>query len=104
MYTGCNLKTTDFHECALIGVCAFIRSNTVWYGAGGVSRYMFSYCIRSNYRTYPYKRTVKKFRSLQITARIIFLYVILKAYVVGTHLNCIDLSMQFRWVPQHMPL
>ena len=29
MYTGCNLKTTEFHECALIGVCAIIRSNTV---------------------------------------------------------------------------
>ena len=27
--TGCNLKTTEFHECALIGVCAVIRSNTV---------------------------------------------------------------------------
>ena len=25
-----------------------------------------------------------------------FLY---KAYVVGTHLNCIDKSMQFKWVP-----
>ena len=29
-YTGCNLKTTEFHECALIGVCAVIRSNTVY--------------------------------------------------------------------------
>ena len=28
-FTGCNLKTTEFHECALIGVCAVIRSNTV---------------------------------------------------------------------------
>ena len=28
-YTGCNLKITEFHECALIGVCAVIRSNTV---------------------------------------------------------------------------
>ena len=28
-YTGCNLKTMEFHECALIGVCAVIRSNTV---------------------------------------------------------------------------
>ena len=23
----------------------------------------------------------------------------IKAYVMGTHLNCIDLSMQFKWVP-----
>ena len=27
-YTGCN-KTTEFHDCALIGVCAVIRSSTV---------------------------------------------------------------------------
>ena len=57
--------------------------------------FLWAYCIRSNYRTYPYKRTVKKFCSLQITASVIFLYFFLKAYVVGTHLNCIDLSMQF---------
>ena len=28
-YTGCNLKTTEFLDCALIGVCGVIRSNTV---------------------------------------------------------------------------
>ena len=28
-YTGCNLKTTEFLDCALIGICAVIRSNTV---------------------------------------------------------------------------
>ena len=28
-YTGCNLKTTEFLDCALIGVCAVIRPNTV---------------------------------------------------------------------------
>ena len=49
-----------------------------------------NYRIRSNYHTYPYKRTVKKFPSLQIIASVIFLYFFLKAYVVGTHLNCID--------------
>ena len=54
--------------------------------------------IWSNYSTYPYKRTVKKFHTLQITASILFLYFFIKAYVVGTHLNCIDLSMQFKWV------
>ena len=54
------------------------------------------YRIRSNYRTYPYKRTVKQFRSLQITASVLFVYVFIKAYVVGTYLNCIDLSMQFK--------
>ena len=29
MYTGCNLKTTELLDCALMGVCAVIRSNTV---------------------------------------------------------------------------
>ena len=28
-YTACNLKTTKSLDCALIGVCAVIRSNTV---------------------------------------------------------------------------
>ena len=51
---------------------------------------MKTYRIRPNYRTYPYKRTVKQFRSLQITASVIFVYFFVKAYVVGTHWNCID--------------
>ena len=29
-YTGCNLKTTEILNCALIGACAVIRSNTVF--------------------------------------------------------------------------
>ena len=29
-YNGCNLKTTELLDCALIGVCAVIRSNTVF--------------------------------------------------------------------------
>ena len=57
------------------------------------------YCIRPNYHTYPYKRTVEKFCSLQITTSVLFVYFFIKAYVVGTHLNCIELSMQFKWVP-----
>ena len=28
-----------------------------------------------------------------------FLIFFIKAYVVGTHLNCLDLSRQFKWVP-----
>ena len=57
------------------------------------------YRIRSNYRTYPYKRTLMKFRSFQITVSVLFIYFFTKAYIVGSHLNCIDLSMQFKWVP-----
>ena len=29
MNTGCNLKTTELLDCALIGVCVVIRSNMV---------------------------------------------------------------------------
>ena len=58
-----------------------------------------NYRIRSNYRTYPYKHTLMKFRSLQITASVHFIYFFIKAYVVGSHLNCINKSMQFKWVP-----
>ena len=29
-YTACNLKTTKSLDCALIGVCAVIRSNMVF--------------------------------------------------------------------------
>ena len=29
-YTGCNLRTMDLLECALIGVCAVIISNMVF--------------------------------------------------------------------------
>ena len=57
------------------------------------------YHIRPNYHTYSYKRSVKQFHSLQITASVLYVYFFIKAYVVGTHLNCIDKSMQFIWVP-----
>ena len=40
-YTGCN-KTTEFHECALIGVCAVIRSNTVFTQTALTNRSMMS--------------------------------------------------------------
>ena len=33
-YTACNLKTTKSLDCALIGVCVVIRSNTVCYMYG----------------------------------------------------------------------
>ena len=29
-YTGCNLKTTELLDCALIGLCVVIRANTVY--------------------------------------------------------------------------
>ena len=30
-YTDCNLKTMEFLDCALIGICVVIRSNMVGY-------------------------------------------------------------------------
>ena len=36
-YTGCNLKTTEIHVCALIGICAVIRSNMVYKCSGTLS-------------------------------------------------------------------
>ena len=57
------------------------------------------YRIWPNYCTYPYKRTVKQFHSLQIIASVLFVCFFIKAYFVDTHLNCIDKSMQFKWVP-----
>ena len=57
------------------------------------------YHIQPNYCTYPYKRTVKQFQSLQIIASVLYVYFFIKAYVVDTHLNCVDKSMQFKWAP-----
>ena len=50
------------------------------------------YLLRIHYKK-DQKRTY-----LMMTMRF-FLTFFTKAYVVGTHLNCIDLSMQFKWVP-----
>ena len=44
-YTGCN-KTTEFHDCALIGVCAVIRSNTVIIQQNFILRYQKSGCYK----------------------------------------------------------
>ena len=40
-YIGCNLKTTEFLDCALIGVCAVIRSNTVIFFYTALDRHFF---------------------------------------------------------------
>ena len=50
------------------------------------------YRIRPNYRTYPYKHTVKKFRSLQITASVLFSLLLYKGICCGYK------SMQFKWL------
>ena len=53
--------------------------------------------------TYTKGTLLKKLRKdLSNNAYAMFLYFffnfLYKAYVVGTHLNCIDKSMQFKWV------
>ena len=58
--------------------------------------FMKTYRIQPNYRTYPDKRTVEQCGSLEISASVLFAYFFIEAYVVGTHLNCINLSMQFK--------
>ena len=44
-YTGCNLKTMELLDCALIGICAVIRLNTVFIV---VMVYMYAVKSRSN--------------------------------------------------------
>ena len=39
-YTGCNLKTMELLDCAPIGVCAVIRSNTVCFH-GEIRKYRY---------------------------------------------------------------
>ena len=51
MYTGCNLKTMELLNCALIGVCGVIRSNTVCF-RDEKNIYMICILIWS-YETYP---------------------------------------------------
>ena len=59
---------------------------------------LIHYRSQSSFRTYRIwsnYRTVKQFHSLHV----LFVYLFIKAYVVSTHLNCINLLMQFKWVP-----
>ena len=68
-------------------------------------QYSFMCHIRHNFRTYPYTRTVKQIRRLPIAVHVILstsLYIIcffIIAYVVGTHLKCLDKSRKFKWAP-----
>ena len=55
--------------------------------------FMEKYLIQPIYPMCPYKRTVKQIHRLWITVSVLFVYFFIKAYVVGTHLNCIDLSL-----------
>ena len=50
-YTGCNLKTTELLYCALVGVCAVIRSNTVSLIAPGIKS------VSVKYYSYFFRKT-----------------------------------------------
>ena len=45
------------------------------------------------------QRPVKDLSNDAYAMLLCFLIFLIKAYIVGTHLNCIDKSMQFKWVP-----
>ena len=54
---------------------------------------MSTYHIQLNYTTHPYKHSVMQFRSLQLTACVLFVNFFIKAHVVnalkmGTHNMC----------------
>ena len=48
-YTDCHLKTTKFLDCALIGVCVVIRSNTVYCFCGGIRKILCGYTLLSEF-------------------------------------------------------
>ena len=99
--------TSPLKDPSQVFFCFFFYRNTIrskkekqmFYLHPFFLSWVVRYRILPNYCTYPYKRTVKQFYSLLITASVLFVYFFIKAYVVGTHLNCIHLWMQFKWVP-----
>ena len=64
--------------------------------------FALKYRIRPNYRIYPYKRTVKQYRSLQITASVLFVYLFIKAYVVVLIWIASTCRCNSNEYPQHM--
>ena len=55
---------------------------------------MVKFSVYLNSRVYVMLSSNSQFRCLQITASIRFVFI--EAYVVGAHLNCSDLLMQFK--------
>ena len=51
----------------------------------------------TNYRICSYKRTVKQLVVFRLQP-VYFYRRLYKTYVVGTHLNCLDKSGQFKWI------
>ena len=73
------------------------RTINVW-----LIKQVISLCIKKKKKTVFYlisaHTPISAQSSLSVNLQIIVDFFI-KPYVVGTHLNCIDLSMQFKWVP-----
>ena len=61
----------------------------------------FKYSIQPDYHAYSYKRTVNQINSIVFRLQPVyfFVYFFIKAYVVGTTLNYIDLLILFKCVP-----
>ena len=68
-YTGCNLKTTKLLDCALIGVCAVIRSNMV-YGSE-------SLLDHGKLKKKKYLYRIKKMSKLKHNMHILFMCIIM---------------------------
>ena len=47
-YTGCSLKITELLDCALIGVCVVIRSNTVYFHGYSCEFYLIAALVFCN--------------------------------------------------------
>ena len=62
---------------------------------------LFKYGIRINYRTFPYKRTVKQMHSRKITASVLFCLLLYKGLCCGypfeLHRLRVKLSSKFAW-------
>ena len=60
-YTVCNLKTTELLNCVFIGVCAVIKSDSV-YKFGSISKYIYvdkNIYKRDNASSHMYKNVIK---------------------------------------------
>ena len=87
----------DFRMVVLANRPGFPFLGNDFFGAMGMFRWLV-FC--PDYRTCSYKCTVKQFSSLLTNYKqCTFIYFFTKTDVVGMHLNCLDMSRQFKWVP-----
>ena len=100
-YTGCNLKTTELLDCALIGICEVIRSNTVCF-----SYFSMKTCCRCSLEVPPWSvsneyqqcmmRTVEKKPLCHMRTAKINMSVRIRAIWPG-HSLCVDIYYTIHW-------